>query len=154
MMKNMLNKYINWVDSTGWKTFFKVYGLAVLYFFVICLIRSDGFGVCIIVFPFDPLDSFIAPFLRILELCNIASPDRTEDMIAAIYVLLLSGLLINIYHFGKKESSFRQKALILSQIIKLGLVSYLIVIIIFYAYLWISGGWCNHTTCGFLMGYY
>lgn len=154
MIKNLLNKYVRFVDSTGWKTFFKVYLFAVLYFFVICVNKPDAFGSCAFTFPFNPLDSFIAPFLKILELYHLAFEDRYEDMLTAIYALLLSGVLINLYRLGKKDSTFRQRALILSQTIKIGLMTYFMIVILFYIYLWVSGQDCSFRSCGFLKGYY
>lgn len=154
MIRNLLNKYVNWIDSTGWKTFFKIYGLAVLYFFVICLIRSDGFGACAVAFPFDPFLSFIAPLMRILELLGLGSFTVGDYFFPSISLLLFLAFLINLYHFGKKESLFRQRALILSQTIKIGLITYFMIVISFYVYLWVSGQHCSFRSCGFLKGYY
>lgn len=154
MIKNLLNKYVSFVDSTGWKTFFKVYLLAVLYFLVMCFFRTDEFGFCIFIFPFNPLDAFIAPLMKILELCNLTIVDRIEDPLISLYTLLLTAILINLYRLGKKDSTFRQRTLILSQTIKIGLMTYFMIVVLFYIYLWVSGQDCSFRSCGFLKGYY
>lgn len=155
MMKNWLEKYIAWVDSTGWKTFFKVYGLATLYSLILCLFKSDMYGACLIGFPLNPLTLFIAPLMLFFEFIVVKIPNRIYyDSVVAFYGLITLGIIINLYRFSKQDSLLRLQAKKISRVVKLGLVSYVFIILVFYLGVLITGYDCGYEVCGFLKGYY
>lgn len=154
MIKNLLNKYVNWVDSTGWKTFFKVYGLAVLYSFVMCLYKPDEFfAFCIFFFPLNPLELFILPFLKALGLFLELNMQEQDNILFSFGLLCLFGFLINIYRINKQEGSLSKITKKISKITKLGLVSYVFIIFLFYLSVIIFRYECNAQLCGNLKGY-
>lgn len=154
MIETLLKNYINFAEKTGWKTFFKAYLIGAAYFFILCWNRPDAYGTCLYSFPFDPFYSFISPLLNLFTLSGLNLFDRNVDAFTALFFLSFSAILINVYRIGKPESAFHRCAKKISLITKMILISYLIIIVILYAYYWISGEPCSPEVCGFLKGYY
>lgn len=153
MIKRLLINYINFAEKTGWKTFFKVIFVALLYTLILCLFHSDVYGLCLFFFPLNVFSLFVSPLATVVNVLGL-DIKTDEYTVIAIYLLIFSAILINVYRLVKPESAFCRFAKKISLITKMILISYLIIIVILYAYYWISGEPCSPEVCGFLKGYY
>lgn len=151
MIENLLNKYINWASNTGWKTFIKAFFLALLYSFLMCLFRSDEWGLCPFYFPLSPLDTFLSPLIEIQHLLGIPIRENANEFIYVLIIFLFVSM--NFYLLGKKDSKLRQKAKSYAHIIKMCFIIYLSIVTFFYVLILITGYDCSFNLCGFLQGY-
>lgn len=138
----MLEKIKKFVEQSSWKTFFKMYFLAVLYALLVCIFDSDGFGFCFfLLFP-NPFIMLMTPVAFIFDFHEI----NFGFWSSFLALTLIFVFLINVYRFFPEKLQCWKYLRNISLGLKCFLFLYTILVVLIYLYIFFTVGYCS--PCG------